>query len=266
MTQDDSTPGTDPARAGNPGPVDPASQVSDPGKLLGEARRLRRQARSTRHAYWLPLVLFGLLTLGSAPFYVQPPPRNVVYTSNAPFDPLLGGFLAGEPANLGRYWAVAIVVGLTLTGLWYRRHGRQVGLVTPSRGFLVTGAVLLLFALLPLLFPSGAVAEVFFLIPGDLIIRGTFPLLIIAVGLWVLAWAERSAGLAVICAIYTGTALLVSLYDVENVLFQLGWSPSGSQWRLTSLPSPLLAALVLLISGAGAWFAQRRQRRQRVLA
>ena len=133
-------------------------------------------------------------------------------------------------------------------------------------GFLVTGAVLLLIALLPLLIPAGPVAEVFNLIPGDLILRGTFPLLIIAIGLWVLAWAERSAGLAVICAIYTGTALLVSLYDVENVLFALGWSPSATQWRFTSLPNPLLAALVLLISGASAWLVQRRQWRQRGLA
>jgi DNA-binding transcriptional ArsR family regulator len=34
--------------------------------------------------------------------------------------------------------------------------------------------------------------------PGDLVIRGTFPFVIIAVGLWALAWAERSRALAVI--------------------------------------------------------------------
>lgn len=265
MTQDDSEARSDPASAEDTAPVDLADTGSDPASLLGEARRLRRQARWTRHAYWLPLTLFGLLTLGSTPFYIAPQPGHAVYTSRW-FDPLLGGFFVREPASLGRYWAAAIVVGLALTGLWYRRHGRRVGLVTPSRGFLVTSAVLLLIALLPLMFPTGPVAGVFFRVPADLIVRGTFPLLIIAVGLWVLAWAERSAGLAVICAIYTGTALLVSLYNVENVLFRLGWSPSGSQWRLTSLPNPLLAALVLLISGASAWFVQRRQRRQRGLA
>jgi hypothetical protein len=95
--------------------------------------------------------------------------------------------------------------------------------------------------------------------PGDLIIRGTFPFVIIAIGLWVLTWAERSGGLAVIAAIFTASALVSALYNVENVVFRLGWNPSGWQWRLTSLPNVLLPALVLLIAGAGAlWFQRHR--------
>jgi DNA-binding MarR family transcriptional regulator len=39
-------------------------------------------------------------------------------------------------------------------------------------------------------------------------VRGTFPFVIIAAGLWVLAWAERSRALAVIAAVYTAAALL----------------------------------------------------------
>jgi hypothetical protein len=90
--------------------------------------------------------------------------------------------------------------------------------------------------------------------------RGTFPLVIIAAGLWALAWAERSRALAVIAAVYTAAALLASLYNVENVLFRLGWNPSGQEWRLTSLPNVLLPALVLLVAGTGAFAAQRRPR------
>ena len=56
-------------------------------------------------------------------------------------------------------------------------------------------------------------------------VRGTFPFVIIAVGLWALAWAERSRALAVIAAVYTGTARLASLYNVESLLFRLGWNP-----------------------------------------
>ena len=89
--------------------------------------------------------------------------------------------------------------------------------------------------------------------------RGTFPFVIIAVGLWALAWAERSRALAVIAAVYTATALLSSLYDLENVLFGLGWNPSGGDWSLTSLPNVLLPALVLLAAGAGAFAAQHRR-------
>ena len=40
--------------------------------LLGEMKALRRQARAARHAYWFPLVLFGLLTCASVPFYTVP--------------------------------------------------------------------------------------------------------------------------------------------------------------------------------------------------
>jgi hypothetical protein len=83
---------------------------------------------------------------------------------------------------------------------------------------------------------------------------------IIAVGLWVLAWAERSRALAVIVAVYTATALLSSLYNTENILFRFGWSPSGTGWSLSSLPNALLPALVLLAAGAGAFAVQRRPR------
>ena len=99
--------------------------------------------------------------------------------------------------------------------------------------------------------------------PGDLVIRGTFPFLIIAVGLWVLARAERSRALAVIALIYTAAALLASLYNVENVLFRLGWTPSPGQWRLTSLPGVLLPALVLLVAGVSAFAVQRPHRTAR---
>ena len=98
-------------------------------------------------------------------------------------------------------------------------------------------------------------------LPGDLIIRGTLPFLIIAAGLWTLARAERSRALLAVAAIYTGTALLASLYNIENVLFRLGWNPSPGQWQLTSLPNVLLPALVLLAAGTAAFVVQRRTRR-----
>jgi hypothetical protein len=245
-------------------------RVGDPeaaGDLLAEVRVWRRSARSARHAYWFPLVLFGLLTLAAMPFYVLPPTRpgiSILATAPTPYMPLLGGspgFLNGN--YLGYYWLVALLGGLTLTLFWYQLHARRIGLATPARGYLTTGVVLTLLALvLPLLAEVRGFTEVNAFFLGDLSIRGTFPFLIIAVGLWVLAWAERSRGLAVVALVYTVTALLASLYDVENVLFRLGWSPSVGQWRLTSLPNVLLPALVLLVAGAAAFIVQRRQGRR----
>jgi hypothetical protein len=51
------------------------------------------------------------------------------------------------------------------------------------------------------------------------------------------------------------------LYDLENVLFRLGWNPSPDQWQFTDLPNVLLPAVVLLAAGVGAFVVQRRQQR-----
>src|SRR5205823_110427 len=99
-----------------------------------------------------------------------------------------------------------LVTGYVATLFWYRRHGRRTGVQTPARGFTITGVTLACLAFLGPLFaaelplPSWAS-----LLPaGDLWIRGTFAFLIAAVGLWILAWAERSRALAVIALVYTG--------------------------------------------------------------
>jgi hypothetical protein len=182
--------------------------------------------------------------------------------------PVLGGYGGFTvQRSLGYYWLAALLGGLLLTLLWYRWNARRVGLATPARGYLVTTAVLTVLALV--IPPLSQVRSPGWLSwlrylgvlwPGDLVLRGTFPFVIIAAGLWVLAWAERSRALAVIAAVYTATALLASLYNVENVLFRLGWNPSGNDWSLTSLPNVLLPALVLLAAGAGAFAAQRPHR------
>jgi hypothetical protein len=233
-------------------------------------KALRRRARTARHAYWFPLALFGLLTCASVPFYVLPGYQadGTGAIQAGPPLPILGGFPGFTVQRfLGYYWLAALLGGLLLTLLWYRRNARQVGLATPARGYVITTAVLTVLSLvLPLLSQVRSpywlswLQYLSVLWPGDLVVRGTFPFVIIAAGLWVLAWAERSRALAVIAALYTATALLSSLYNIENVLFRLGWNPSGSEWDLTSLPNVLLPALVLLAAGAGAFAAQRRHR------
>jgi hypothetical protein len=265
MTEEN--PGPEPGPESQDVPEPEAAPVTDPAEaaaLLGEVRKLRRSARSARHAYWFPLVLFGVLTCAAVPFYIQPRPSNSAGTV-APglYSPLLSGAPGFEVRNyLGYYWLVALLGGLAMTLLWYRRHARRIGLRTPARGYLITVTVLTGLALfLPVLAPIPGLRQLLVLFPGDLTIRGTFPFLIIAMGLCVLAWAERSVALAVIAAVYTGTALLASLYDIENVLFRLGWNPTTAyQWQLTKLPNVLLPALVLLVGGTGAFLVQRRQR------
>src|SRR5690242_12156114 len=263
MSNDESDRASGPA-SGQSGPA------SDEAALLAEMKALRRRVRTERHAYWFPLVLFGLLTCASVPFYVLPGPPGGgtgVVSGGSPL-PVLGGYGGlTVQRSLGYYWLAALLGGLLLTLLWYRWNARRVGLATPARGYLVTTAVLTVLALvIPPLSqvrsPSWLswLRHLDVLWPGDLVLRGTFPFVIIAAGLWVLAWAERSRALTVIAAVYTATALLASLYNIENVLFRLGWNPSGSDWSLTSLPNVLLPALVLLATGAGAFAVQRPHR------
>ena len=260
---------TEPASAGKAEPAGTGT-AGEPGgeaDLLAEMKALRSRARTARHAYWFPLVLFGLLICASAPFYVLPGGR-AGGIQGGPALPILGGFSGFTTQRfLGYYWLAALLGGLLLTLLWYRGNARRVGLATPARGYIVTTAVLTVLALvIPLLSQVRSprwlswLQYLHVLWPGDLVLRGTFPFVIIAAGLWVLAWAERSWALAVIAALFTTTALLSSLYDIENVLFRLGWNPPGSDWSLTSLPNVLLPAFVLLTAGAGAFAVQRHHR------
>jgi hypothetical protein len=231
-------------------------------ELLSDLDRLRREARAARHAYWFPLVLFGLLTCASAPFYLSGAgpgaPGPTITRLSAP-PSLLGGEMPGRNGVLlGWYWLLALIAGYLLTYAWYRRHTRRVGLRAPARAFTITGIVMVTVAfLVPVLTASGALPDASFGLPfGDLWVRGTFPFVIAAAGLWVLAWAERSRALAVITLGYTGAALLASLYNVENLLYRLGWNPGNGATgaRLAELPNLLLPALVLLAGGAGAYF------------
>jgi hypothetical protein len=240
----------------------------EPGEVLRELAAVRRRTRSARHAYWFPLVLFGVLTCAAAPLYVSAatPPAGAYVPTLTPAAVLggtptvLGGMsIGGSSFYLGWYWLVALVGGYLLTLFWYRRHARRIGVQTPARGYIATGVVLtVLVVLLPLL--SRFVPFLGWLWPGDLWIRGTFAFLIIAAGLWVLARAERSVALVITAAVYTGAAVLVSLYDVENLLFRMGWNPGNGNSSLTVLPGVLLPAVVLLVAGLAAFVAQRRIR------
>jgi hypothetical protein len=272
MAEDQGSPGSPrerPASGGGrpdrPPAAAEAGPAGEPGPLLTDLARLRRQARTARHAYWFPLVLFGLLTCGAAPLYVMaaaPPPTSSAHAvDSGPL--LLGGTPFGTSTfYIGWYWTVALVGGYLLTLLWYRRHAGRAGVWTPARGYLITGVVLTVLALaIPPLTRWLPGLSLLWLPLGEVWIRGTLAFLIIAIGLWVLARAERSRVLAIIALAYTGAALLSSLYNVENILFRLGWNPRGTfAWQLTALPNVLLPAATLLVAGGAAFLVQRTRR------
>jgi hypothetical protein len=229
-----------------------SERLGSQSDLLTEMKALRRQARAARHAYWFPLALFGLLICASIPFYGQRVPRGVGVVSLSlagPTLPFLGGYPGfQERGYLAYYWIAALLGGLLATQLWYRWHARRVGLATPALVYLITTAVITVAAIAvpPLL---QLLHEPQILWPNDLVARGMFPFIIIAVGLLALARAERSRALAVIAVIYAGAALLAGLYNVSNIM--PGW---------TAAVNVLLPAAVLLLAAAGAFATQRWHR------
>jgi hypothetical protein len=261
---------SDDAAEGGTGAAPQPPGPPEAGELLSELAAMRQRTRSARHAYWFPLVLFGMLICAASPLYVSAANPRPGFYASAVGGPLgFGGplVLGGTPVGgsafyLGWYWLVALVGGYLLTLLWYRWHARRAGVQTPARGYLITGVVLTALAVVipPLSVGVNQLRWLWTILPGDVWIRGTFAFLIIAVGLWVLAWAERSLALVITAALYTGAALLASLYNVENVLFRMGWNPGRGDLPLAVLPGVLLPSVVLLVAGAVAFVAQRRVR------
>ena len=250
--------------AGGNGGGESRAGPAGPAELLGEVRAIRRKARLARHAYWFPLVLFGLLTCASVPFYLPPVVRGSATYGTGPPGPrffqsaYLGGLGFTSYRGTAFYWLGAMLLGIAATVFWYRWRGNRVGLRTPARGYPIAGLIIVALALLIPLASRGGGVGMFLIAPGDLVVRGTFPFVLIGLGLCFLAWAERSVGLTVIAVVYLAVALLASLYDIENVFYN--WFGVGLGPTASSLPNVLLPALVLLLSGAGAWLVQRRQR------
>jgi hypothetical protein len=149
--------------------------------------------------------------------------------------PVFNGAYSTPAVNLPILFGAAVLA--TAAGLWSTRRA----------GWPRTAAVAV----------AAFFAAVAFGALGVYLIRGYAALVVIAVALLVLAWTERSVLLAVVSALFAGAALLVNLYNVENVFYRLGWD-GGQDQRVAALQSLLLPAVVLLAGGAVAVVRQRR--------
>ncbi|MEU8083468.1 hypothetical protein AB0B57_07615 [Micromonospora sp. NPDC049101] len=230
-----------------------------PGELLASVAALRRRTRVARHAYWLPLLLFGLLIAAAAPLYVESADPLAMRGSqgNSALTGLGGDFLE-RSAALGWYWLVALIGGYLLTLGWYRWRGARVGVQTPTRTYVIAGIVGTLVGLvLPivlrflLLNSATAVSSATSWLTTPLLgvsNRGMFPHLVIAVGLLVLARLERSRGLTVVTVGYAAAVVLV------NVYFQTANFEPGDLSRHSFLLAALLPAPILLVGGIIALF------------
>lgn len=85
--------------------------------MLDEVERVRERTRERLDPGWVPYLVFGALTMLSAPFTQ-----------------------IGADGAEGIYWLVAAPVGLAITWLFYRRHELQIGLVDRQE-YLLAGIV-----------------------------------------------------------------------------------------------------------------------------
>jgi hypothetical protein len=101
---------------------------TDAQTLLEDAERLRRRARGDRHASSVPLLIFGALTVISAPLTLS----------------------TLWPAG-GWYWLLAGPIGFLATGWWYRLQQSRSGIGEGRGSYTIAGvSTLLAFVLLPL--------------------------------------------------------------------------------------------------------------------
>ena len=245
-----------------PSATDRDAENNTPTAVLSQVRALRQGARTTRHAYWFPLVVFGLLVCAAAPMYIdiRPVTSRGYLSSNVWLGVLGGNDTFGSPPDVrGWYWLCALVVGAVTTSLWYLWHARITGVATRARGSVLAWV----------LGPVGLLALVwvasYFLIPlWSLTSRGTSALLVIAAGLAVLSRVERSRALTAITIVYTFVACLSVFYNPENLLYTVyGWFGVESQnmpFDSASIVVPLMPGAVLLLCGLAALVQDLRKR------
>jgi hypothetical protein len=162
-----------------------------------------------RPAYWFPLALFGVVVALSVPLYAMqlgtapmasgwaayaPLTRTVFWSSaHSSFSALL--YPDGGPLGIaeGWYWAAALAGVFLVTAVWYRRADRRTGSRGPGLGYLITGLVLTAAVTAVPLLVMPRVSLPAWLWLSSQWDSGTFALLIIAVGLWILAAGPAAA-------------------------------------------------------------------------
>lgn len=244
-------------------------EAEEPAQLLAAAARAAKRTREARRGFWFPLVLFGVIVIGAAPWYVTSATAGCsAVTGVAPVveichahDSFFGSVPGVDSGGATLYWLIAVVLGYAVTVAFYQWRRLRTGVAGRALPYALAGVALL--ALSVLASPAAAQSwhfDPFAHLPGDLVLRGLTPLLVIALGLFVLAWLERSIPLTAFAVLFLVVALVSNLYDVENQTSSLGWTVPGD-W--TMVPNLWLSGFTLLLGGLGFGLAVAARSRGR---
>jgi hypothetical protein len=168
-------------------------QTSETDQLLGATRAASRRTRSILAANSFPMILFGLLALGSAPVVeVWPGPAVVVW------------------------WLVGAPLASVATALWYRRREMEHGVAANAWPFIATAIGIIV----------GATA--LGILGRDSALGFAGPLFVIGAGYLVFARLERSVPVAamaigvLVCAIALAVLKPAHAYTIGVVIFGVG--------------------------------------------
>jgi hypothetical protein len=215
-----------------------------PHAVLAELRELRHRTRADRHAFAVPLLVFGALVLVAPLLYT-----TGEFGEPGPLARFLGVQLGVDKANpnlIAWYWLATIVGGVAVTVWWYRRHGERTGVETGTRtavtAVAATAAILVLGALDP--------------VPG----KGFTALSMIAVLVIALAWLERSVLLGVVAGLFALAVVQADHamwpWDMGSVFRSVGWPAEEGPQAVFQLL--LLPGLILLAGGVAGTLVARR--------
>jgi len=195
---------------------------TDAQALLRDAERLRRRARGDRHASSVPLLIFGALTVISAPLALFLWP--------------VGGW----------FWLLAGPAGFLATGWWYRRQQTRSGIGEGRGSYTVAGvSTLLAFVLLP----------VVWIAPLPVVAAGLLVVAALQRNRYLAAWATV---LGLLGGLEHFLVLSNRLYDLAE---WLGWFREPRNYGLLDElgPPTVFAAVGGLLLAAGL-VALRRER------
>jgi hypothetical protein len=250
-----------------------APDVEDrPESLLALVATLRTRTHARARGAWLPLLVFGLVTLSTIPLYLRP----FLYphggggqdgtSSLVPFFAGLPGARSQRQAWL--FWLVAAPLGYLICAFWYHRRAQRLGLAPRWRSYVAVGLALFLFvAALRLSFVRTFVASSghVHVLPGSDFGAGLgaalSPLIAVALGLLVLAWVERNRVVAVIAVLYGSVVVLINTYGYGNLPAWISGHPSTRSYFVAPAHNVVLLAALLFLGAAGTGLSAWRARR-----
>ncbi len=154
--------------------------VREAQDALGYAAAVRRRARSDATAMWLPMVLFGTLTLASV-------------------------VVARRASEFQSLWLMAGPLGGLIIGIFAYRRGRERGIEGPSLRYVVAAVELMLLALATAWITSALVGGY------DATWQTRFgPAIVIAAGYLAFAWLERNIAVAAVAVALIASIIVMA--------------------------------------------------------